>query len=160
MYDLIDNHLKSYYIKARKCVFFVGIALVIIFGIFSLFYPLLIIFLPIALTIDIIFLFSWRINNRKYGNKISYDKGTLIVYNYKGLKLREFRCEAMKTAYLQIAFNEYPKHTYRKCLVIYKDIELYENMEYDSYLNDPNIIIIQNPFIIEMIRNDNVFYTD
>ena len=53
---------------------------------------------------------------------------------------------------IKIAFNEYPKFSYKNCLVLYSNIEPYENMEYRSYWNDPNIAIIQNPELIENIN--------
>jgi len=38
------------------------------------------------------------------------------------------------------------------CLIIYKDIEIYDMMEYRSYWNDKNILIIQNKQLIQALN--------
>ena len=38
------------------------------------------------------------------------------------------------------------------CLIIYKDIEIYDMMEYRSYWNNKNILIIQNKHLIQALN--------
>lgn len=156
MYELIDEKLKKYYINYRKCVFLIGIFLVFVLAILSFFNSIAIIFMLIMLMLDMVFLLSWLINRKKYGNKLSYYNGIITVYKYNGLKLREFKYDSMKTKFMQIAFDEYPKFSYKKCLIIFSDMEPYENMEYRSYAQHPQFIIIQNPFLIKMINDNNI----
>ena len=101
------------------------------------------------------FLFSWIGGRNTYGNSISVEDGIITIYNYKKNKLREFELNSMEKTYLQITFpwRPSPKYTSKKCLILYKNFEPYENMEYGSYWNDPNVIIIQNPLLIEKINS-------
>lgn len=151
VYDLIDKSSKDYYIKAHKCGFIVMLVLSIALGVLSFFATFAMPLLILAVIIDLVFLFTWRRNIPKYGGKLSCGNKAITVYNHKGLKIKEFPIEITNHSYLKIAFDEYPRYSYKKCLVFYNNIEPYEKMEYSSYWNDPNIVIIQNPSLIEMI---------
>ena len=87
-----------------------------------------------------------------YGKKLLYANGVITIYDHKNLKINDFKLDELKKKNIKIAFNEDHKFSYKNCLVLYSNIEPYENMEYRSYWNDPNIVIIQNPELIENIN--------
>ena len=149
MYDLIDEKLKNYYIIGHKYVFIICLSLSLTFGILSVFYNVALVFLVIFAIITLIFFITWNINKKMYGKKLLYANGVITIYDHKNLKINDFKLDALKK---KIAFNEYPKFSYKNCLVLYSNIEPYENMEYRSYWNDPNIVIIQNTEIIDNIN--------
>ena len=153
VYDLIDKSLKDYYIKAYKYVFIVVLVLSIALGVLSLFATFAMPLFILAVIVDLVFLFTWRRNIPKYGGKLSCGNKAITVYNHKGLKIKEFSIDITNHSYLKIAFDEYPRYSYKKCLVFYTNIEPYEKMEYSSYWNDSNIVIIQNPSLIEIINS-------
>ena len=152
MYDLIDNHLRDYYIKGTKYSFIAFLIATIGLGILSPFYDFTVVLSIVVAVPTLVFLFVWRRNKTKYENKLSCNDKTITVYNYKNQKVKEFKLDLMKSGYLKMAFDEYPRYSYKECLILYNDIELYENMEYSSYWNDSNMCIIQNPILIEMVE--------
>lgn len=152
MYDLIDKNLKDYYIKGHKYMFLVGIFLSLILSVLSVFYILVLIFLVISVIISLIFFITWSKNKRKYGKKLSYNNDVITIYDYKNLKIKEFQIEYLKSKYMKIAFDKYPRLSYKNCLIIYINFEPYENMEYSSYWNESNVAIIQNSQLIDMIN--------
>ena len=150
-FDLISNHLKNYYIKGTRYCFIVFLIMSIVLAFLSLFYNFVIVLSLTIATCALAFLFVWNRNKRKYGNKFSCDNETVVICDYKGQKVKEFKLDSMKRSYLSIAFDFAKGYSYQKCLILYNGIEPYEKMEYSSYWNDPNIVIIQNPSLIEMI---------
>ena len=152
MYDLIDNHLKNYYIKGTKYGFIAFLIATIVLGVLSPFYNFAAVLCIVIAVPTLVLLFKWRRNKTKYENKLSCSDKTVTVYNYKNQKVKEFKLDLMKSSCLKMAFDEYPRYSYKECLVLYNDIELYENMEYSSFWNDSNMLIIQNPFLIRMIE--------
>lgn len=152
MYDLIDKKLKNYYIIGHKYFFIICLSLSLTFGILSIFYNVALVFLVIFAIITLIFFITWNINKKKYGKKLLYANGVITIYNHKNLKINDFKLDALKKKYMKIAFDECPRFSYKNCLVLYLNIEPYENMEYRSFWNNPNIVIIQNPELIDIIN--------
>lgn len=152
MYDLIEKELKNYYIIAHKYIFIICLSLSLTFGVLSIFYNVALVFLVIFAIITLIFFITWNINKKKYGKKLLYANGVITIYNHKNLKINDFKLDSLKKKYMKIAFDECPRFSYRNCLVLYLNIEPYENMEYRSFWNNPNIVIIQNPELIDNIN--------
>lgn len=152
MYDLIDNHLKNYYIKGTKYCFIAFLIATIVLGVLSPFYNFAAALCIVIAVPTLVLLFRWRRNKTKYENKLSCNDKTVTVYTYKNQKVKEFKLDLMKSSCLKMAFDQYRGYSYKECLVLYNDIELYENMEYSSYWNDSNMLIIQNPVLIKMIE--------
>lgn len=155
MLDLVDCEIKNQQIRVQKICFFGWMIVIGILLVFAFFYPIMMSFVLILAPVDILFLFYWIGGRNTYGNSISVADGIITIYNYKKNKLREFELNSMEKTYLQITFpwRPSPKYTSKKCLILYKNFEPYENMEYGSYWNDPNVIIIQNPLLIEKINS-------
>ena len=152
MYNLIDKKLKDYYIKGHRYMFLACLCVSLVLSVLSIFYIVALVFLVIFATITLIFFITWNINKKMYGKKLLCDNDVITIYNHKNLKINDFKLNTKKKKNIKIAFNEYPKFSYKSCLVLYLNIEPYENMEYRSYWNDPNIVIIQNPELIENIN--------
>ena len=152
MYDLIEKKLKNYYIIGHKYVFIICLSLSLTLGILSVFYNVALVFLVIFAIITLVFFITWNINRKKYGKKLLYVNGVITIYNHKNLKINDFKLDALKKKYMKIAFDECPRFSYKNCLVLYLNIEPYENMEYRSFWNNPNIVIIQNPELIDIIN--------
>lgn len=157
MYDLIDNDLRDYYIKGHKYISLVGIFLSLVLSVLSAFYTVAIVFLAMIVIISLVFLTTWSKNKKMYGNKLSLVNDVITICDYKNSKIKEISIECCRIDYIKIAFNQYPKYAYKNCLVIYNNFEPYENMEYTSYWNEPNIVIIQNPQLIGII--DKKYHT-
>lgn len=151
MYDLIDKNLKNYYIKGHKYMFLIGLSLSLVLIILSIFYIVALVYLVICVIITSIFFITWNKNKRKYGKRLSYTNDAILIYNYKNIKINEFKMEYLKKKYIKIAFDECPRFNFKNCLILYLNFEPYENMEYSSYWNDSNIVIIQNSELINNI---------
>ena len=152
MYNLIDKKLKDYYIKGHRYMFLACLCVSLALSVLSIFYIVALVFLVIFAIITLIFFITWNINKKMYGKKLLFDNDVITIYNHNNLKIKDFKLDTLKKKNIKIAFNEYPKFSYKSCLVLYLNIEPYENMEYRSYWNDPNIVIIQNPELIENIN--------
>ena len=153
MFDLIDKELKQYYITAHKYIFLIGLCLSFILIILSVFYTAASALLVIFAIITSAFFITWNINKRKYGKSISFIDGILTIYDYRNYKINEFKFEFLKKKYVNIAFDQYPRFSFKRCLVLYSDSEPYENMEYSSYWNDSSFVIIQKSETIDILIN-------
>ena len=151
MYDLIDERLKSYYITGHKCMFFSGLCLSLIFVALSVFYTVAVVFFVIFAIITLTFYITWNKNKKKYEKKLSYTENTITIYDHKNLIINEFKLDSLEKKQIKVAFDEYPKFNYINCLVMYIDFEPYENMEYSSFWNNSNVVIIQNSELIDKI---------
>ena len=89
MYDLIDNHLKNYYIKGTKYCFIAFLIATIVWGVLSPFYDFAAVLSIVIAVPDLALLFVWRRNKTKYENKLSYDNETVVIYDYKGQKVKD-----------------------------------------------------------------------
>ena len=151
-YDLIDSRLKDYHIKGHKYVCLISFILIIVLIFLSDLSVAIVVLLPVITLVNIVFFITYNINRRKYGKKLSFCNGIITVYDYKNHKIKELHIDTMKYRYLNVAFIYERPRCYQKCLVLYENIVLYENMEYSSYWNDSEIVIIQNPQLIDFFR--------
>ena len=153
MKNLIDRELQEYYIQAHKWVFIVFLIISVVLAGASFFSNAAMVLSVMFMLVAFVFFITWNMNKKKYGNKAYYDNGIMYIYNYKNSKIKELNIDSMKTCYLKIAFPYIRGFTYMRCLVLYNNIELYDNMEYGSYWNEPDMLIIQNPELISMIES-------
>lgn len=160
MYDLIDKNLKDYYITAPKWAFLGSLCLSLILGVLSFFYIAAQVLLVVFAVITLTFFITWNKNKKKYGKKLSFNNETITIYDYKNFKINEFQIEDLNSSYMKISFDEYPRFSYKNCLILYTDFELHENMkpstvwgksQYSLLWSQPNVEIIQNPELIGII---------
>ena len=147
MYELIDKELKKYYIDGYKYMFLACLCVSLILGVLSIL-VLSVIFAIIAL----VFCISWNLNKKIYGKKLLYTNDTIKIYNYMNIKIDEFKLKTLKKNYLNVAFNYYPKFSFKRCLVLSIDFDPYDNMEYRSFWNNSKIVIVQNSELIVHIN--------
>ena len=152
MYDLIEKDLKHYYITAHKYISIASLIISMIFAIVSTYISTIaIIFLLIFIIISLIFCITYFTNKKKYGKKISLYNNNLCIYNHKNKAIHQVDLTIFQCTNLTIAFRYNKGFIYKNCLVIFNKIELYEKMEYFSYCDDQNIVIVQNPIAIREI---------
>lgn len=158
LYNLMDITILK---KNKEYLFssMFGAFLIIICGLILMFavegdfldggiYILMIFFLlalPILIYIPIIHV--------KYNIKIAIDDNLIKVYR-KNKYQRTFNLDEFKYQIKDVVIflsSRYQKEVVKSCLILYKDIELYDKMEYRSYWNEDNILIIQNKILIDEI---------
>ena len=95
---------------------------------------------------------------KRYGRKITVDEQGVTVYTAKEkafhcYKYNEYNAKRhiIKLDYAGGSNNRIESF-HKECLVLYRDMELYEGMEYRDYWNDKNILIIQNPEAIAEVE--------
>ena len=81
----------------------------------------------------------------------------MTLYSVFNKRKREYKYAEYMHAFHTITFiyagvNVYEFDRTSECLVLYRDMELYEGMEYRDYWNDKNILIIQNPKAIAEVE--------
>lgn len=107
----------------------------------------LLIFSILAVLITIISLFQYR----KYPTKVILGDTEIKVF-YKWKKIHSFKYEEIKYDYKDVVVRMPSigrNSLICNCLIIHKNVELYNMMEYRSYWKDKNILIIQNKELIE-----------
>ena len=151
---LIDEELQTYYITAHKCISIISFAITVVLLILSIFYLFALVFLSaVTAFICVTFFITYRINKNKYGRKICCVGENLIICDYKGKKTSELDMSSLKKDYLQIAFDYgRPRYIYKQCLILHNNFELYERMEYSSYWNNHDLVIVQNQKAIETLQ--------
>ena len=156
-YHLISKELRDYFITGHKLMFITSLAISIIMASISLFgtafgttaLALSIIFL----TISIIFFISWSQNKKKYGKWVSLCNETITLHNYKGVTIAKINLSNCNQIQLNVLFDEVVKNKPKECLVLYNGGEPYDNMEYISFCNNPDMTIIQNADLIKMVKS-------
>lgn len=89
----------------------------------------------------------------KYQVKIEIDEDEIKVY-LKGHYKRSFKFTDIKKDFRNVVVRINSKVSpavISNCLIIYKDIKIYDLMEYRSYWNEDEVLIIQNKKLIEKL---------
>lgn len=161
-YNLFDEEKVFDSTKLSKYIVFVISLICLSFLIIYLFtLNLIYIVLFFALVLgDVLMLFRWFLYKQMYARKITIETDSLKLFSTNNKAIRQYNISDIKAEKREMVFNNGPYSDYSKyaktakcvCLVLYKDIELYENMEYISYWNDENMLIIQNPELISKLE--------
>ena len=102
---------------------------------------------------DIVILLSYYFAYRKYLVKVKLNDSIIDVY-INGKYKRQFDLKSFNVIKKEVAItleSRYRNQIISSCLIVYRDIELYDLMEYPSYWNEDNILIIQNEELIDEI---------
>ena len=154
-FDLIEKELKEYYITDLKIGIILFLVASFVLSMLSFFEKSWFIIAIILFCVVILLFVLLNYNKKKYGKKVFIDNQDLIVYNYYGKKERTIILKDVNSCILNVGF-EYraPYIIYKECILLYLnlDFELYEKMEYRSYWKDKNLLIIQNPLLIDEIK--------
>ena len=108
---------------------------------------LLLIFSILAALISTISLFQYK----RYSTKVILEDTKIKVF-YKWNKCHIFKYEEIKLDYKDVVVRLTSRgrnNLICNCLIIHKNVELYNMMEYRSYWKDKDILIIQNKELIE-----------
>lgn len=155
LYDLIDKELKTCYVTFPKYMFLFFSFVSFVFGILLLFNKSagIILFLVYFAIIAFAILVAWTVNKKRFGKKISINDDEIIVYDYKSRRIQEFKIGEINKVFIDVSFDRGGWNINRKCMIIYIDFEPYEDMEYRSYWNEANVLIIQNNETIEILNS-------
>lgn len=153
-YNLFEKE-KTENIVANKVICIILFCITIILFITAfVFNPVIFYFASMSIILSFILLISYLLCRKQFGRKISisFDNKKLFVYSYSNKKIKEIILNEMLYSFVNIVFYEYRRRAVcYNCLVFHKNIELYNEMEYRSYWNDPNLLIIQNPILIKKL---------
>ena len=151
-YNLLDKE-RTWRIIGCKVMSIMFLCItVILFIVATLFNHVIFYIASLSALVFLIFLITHLVLKKILGRKISFSGNVITVYSYGNKKIREHLVNEMYCAYIDILFNEYrSSFDSFKCLVFYKDIEVYNEMEYQSYWYEPNMLIVQNPVLIEKL---------
>lgn len=153
-YNLFDNEI----LKHKKiCLIIMSIIAICLF-IFALIITLTIekgFYLLIIFSIlDFIILGMYYLIYRKYSIKIKINDKNLDVY-IKNKYKRTFNLQEFKFVEKDVVIFSSEEYNNNKiispCLILYRNIELYDLMEYQSYWNENEILIIQNKELIDKV---------
>lgn len=149
LYNAFDKELLDYYIKAPKVIACIFSAISIIFLLIAFCDLVFLYFFGIALIITLIFVFTYLSHTKKYGNKIAILEDELKIYSIHNVLLYSFKKDSCKQTN-QIVLFDGPRASFIKkhCLIFYQDEDIGAEIEYRSYWNVKNVLIIQNPDLI------------
>ena len=156
-YNLIDKKI----LKENK-IDFIGLGIVSVVLFIIGFIALLTIengiyVLGVFCIMDIVILLPYYFAYRKYLVKVKLNDSIIDVY-INGKYKRQFDLKSFNIIKKEVAItfkSRYRNQIISSCLIVYRDIELYDLMEYPSYWNEDNILIIQNKELIDEILNVN-----
>lgn len=175
MQKVLEDNLR-YLIKTKKSEKKNILIFSLIFSIISIIFTLLVhiacllLLLPILLILLIIFLDEVAYL-KKYEAQILLKDNVLCLYDYKDKLLRSFNLIECNKCFLSIRFSYSitKKETnsvitykdYKKCLVFYKKTnnkienfsEQYDFSDYNKLYNNKNLLIIENPDLIEQLSH-------
>ena len=148
----IKDHIVSQCIGVAIIIFLIMIGFFFTYGT-PLFSGFLIIVVSLIFLIAVsVLLFDFRMCR-----KICITKDGITLYSVFNKRIREYRYAEYSHAFHTFTFIYVNVNTSvfdrtSECLVLYRDMELYEGMEYRDYWNDKNILIIQNPEAIAEVE--------
>ena len=153
-YNLFDNEILEH---KKICLIIMSIIALCLF-IFALIITLTIekgFYLLIIFSIlDFIILGMYYLIYRKYSIKIKINDKNLDVY-IKNKYKRTFNLQEFKFVEKDVVIFSSEEYNNNKiispCLILYRNIELYDLMEYQSYWNENEILIIQNKELIDKV---------
>lgn len=156
-YNLIDKKI----LKENK-IDFIGLGIVSVVLFIIGFIALLTIengiyVLGVFCIMDIVILLPYYFAYRKYLVKVKLNDSIIDVY-INGKYKRQFDLKSFNVIKKEVAItfkSRYRNQIISSCLIVYRDIELYDLMEYPSYWNEDNILIIQNKELIDEILKVN-----
>lgn len=156
-YNLIDKKI----LKENK-IDFIGLGIVSVVLFMIGFIALLTIengiyVLGVFCIMDIVILLPYYFAYRKYLVKVKLNDSIIDVY-INGKYKRQFDLKSFNVIKKEVAItlkSRYRNQIISSCLIVYRDIELYDLMEYPSYWNEDNILIIQNKELIDEILKLN-----
>ena len=155
-YTLLDKKWLNYYISGSKCAFFVFSAISIVLATLAFFNPFVIYLCFISLFVALLFLLTYFAHRKKYGRKVLIKEKMLEVCNAQQKLIYTLSLTEVMHIQQAILFSG-PRSigfTQENCLVIYRiGADVYENMEYRSYWNDKDILIVQNPKLITTLTH-------
>lgn len=101
-----------------------------------------------------LFIFLSILSHRMAGRKISVTDCDIELYTVNGKLIRSYPISSMSVGKEIVLFRTIRYGPIRKmeCLIFYRDIELYKDMEYGEYCYDKNMLIIQNPELISKLE--------
>ena len=104
-------------------------------------------FILLSILITLISILQYR----RYQTKVIVEDDEIIV-KFNGHTIRSFKYDEIKHDIKEVVIrmpSRGRKTFISECLIIYKDIEIYDMMEYRSYWKNENILIIQDKQLIE-----------
>ena len=149
---IIDKKLQNYYIicpfAALLCTAICSIALAIA-GIFN--YSIFYISAIFGFS-TICFCVALLSRIRMFCLYVNVENNKISLVRRKNQVLKQLDLDGVNVKITSVKFLQgfYTKETH-ECLIIYKNIELPKEIEYDSYWKDDNLIIIQNKTLIKEI---------
>ena len=154
MYNLIDNELREYYIVAHKYICVISLIIFVVLSIVSIINIFIFALASVFFFISLLFFVTYTLNKNAYGKKLSLCNNTVCVFDHKNNKIVEFELNTINSCYLSVGFdNKNPRFVYKKCLIFYNEkIEPYDEMEYRSFKNCKDLVIIQNPNLISYLE--------
>lgn len=143
-YDLLDDHLKTIYLKTFNWMAIITLILLPILIAISF----ICIYVVILASVDAIILIYSIIkktkNKNKYLKKIKIENNTLNLYSYKEKELTSLDLKSSQYSFISVGFFVPFRFVYKKCLVVYQSIDVYKEMKYSDCYDNKNIIVIQN----------------
>ncbi|MBQ8896319.1 MAG: hypothetical protein IJY88_05970 [Clostridia bacterium] len=151
--------------KTRKDYVAIQIYGCIFMFIMSVFFLILGFYWKKVMFVSVVFFISWMLSLhiaivwwKRHARKISIENDGITLYTSGGKLYHKYLFSEYKSTKFIIAMLEPQRrifdeeHYLKECLVLYRDMELYEGMEYRSYWNDKNILFIQNPEAIAEVE--------
>ena len=148
----IKDHIVSQCIGVAIIIFLIMIGFFFTYGT-----PSFSVFLIIVVSLIFLIAVSFLHFEFQMCRKICIAKDGITLYSVFNKRIREYRYIEYSHAFHTFTFiyanvNSSVFDRTSECLVLYRDMELYEGMEYRDYWNDKNILIIQNPEAIAEVE--------
>lgn len=154
LYD--EKKIKDHIVS--QCI---GVAIIILLSMIGLFFTYETAYFSAVLIIVVSLIFLIVVSPLHFEfrmcRKICIAKDGITLYSVFNKRIREYRYIEYSHAFHKITFiyanvNSSVFDRTSECLVLYRNMELYEGMEYRDYWNDENILIIQNPEAIAEVE--------
>ena len=151
---IIDKKLQNYYIIGPFAVLLCSAICSIVLAIAGIFNYSIFYISAIFGLITICFCVLLLSHIRKFCLYVNVENNKISLVRRKNQILKQLDLDGVNVKITSVKFLQgyYTKETH-ECLIIYKNIELPKEIEYNSYWKDDNLIIIQNKTLIKEIAH-------
>lgn len=156
-YSVFEKEMVTHYIVLHKCVTCVLFAISFILLTTSFYVTELLYLAGIVFFAAILLLIVFLKNKKKYGNRIVCNKDFLEIYDINNRFLYALSISDLcKTSRIVLFAGPRSGFIKKHCLILYNKqffTDVYDEMEYNSYYTNRDILFIENPILITELNN-------
>lgn len=150
--NIFDDNIINKYVTVTKYGILIFVIIWSGFIVLDILAQTYLLFFTVGLFLELLIIFAWFKSRQAFCKYFILDNNIVNVYSWNDkleniIDLKDFLNQEV------IIKIKGSYHTDRLlCLILYKNVEIYKEMEYLSYAKDNELLVIQNPLAIKAVK--------